>query len=237
MHHRYPTRPHVPVLRGLNLTVRAGSFVALVGPSGCGKSTTIGLLERFYSPLAGRILLDGRPIEDLEIESYRSHISLVAQEPTLYDGDLRTNVCFGHPAPETVTDAQVEAACRDAKCVLPTRFEHEPTSHSILDFINSLPDGFNTKVGSKGAQLSGGQRQRVAIARALIRCVVGVSCAFALNRGRAGIRRSSCWTRRLLHSIAKVRRSCRPRSTTPAKDARPSASLIAFRASRRFLLL
>ncbi|KAG5927395.1 hypothetical protein E4U42_002291 [Claviceps africana] len=153
VHFRYPTRPNVPVLRGLNLTIRPGQYVALVGASGCGKSTTIALLERFYDPLSGGIFVDNKEISRLNINDYRSHIALVSQEPTLYQGTIRDNIVLGS-AKETVTDEAIEFACREA---------------NIYDFIVSLPEGFNTVVGSRGALLSGGQKQRIAIARALIR--------------------------------------------------------------------
>lgn len=153
VHFRYPTRPEQPVLRGLNLIVRPGQYVALVGASGCGKSTTIALLERFYDALAGGIYMDGREISTLNVNEYRSFIALVSQEPTLYQGTIRENILLGTTR-EDVTEEQLEFACREA---------------NIYEFIVSLPDGFNTVVGSKGALLSGGQKQRIAIARALIR--------------------------------------------------------------------
>jgi ATP-binding cassette subfamily B (MDR/TAP) protein 1 len=152
VHFRYPTRPEQPVLRGLNLTVSPGQYIALVGPSGCGKSTTIALLERFYDPLGGGIFIDGKEISSLNVNSYRKHIALVSQEPTLYQGTIRENILLG--AATDVSDEQITFACKEA---------------NIFDFILSLPDGFNTVVGSKGALLSGGQKQRIAIARALIR--------------------------------------------------------------------
>lgn len=152
VHFRYPTRPEQPVLRGLNLTVRPGQYVALVGASGCGKSTTIALLERFYDPLAGGIFVDGKEISSLNVNSYRSFIALVSQEPTLYQGTIKQNILLG--ASHEATDEAVEFACKEA---------------NIYDFIMSLPEGFNTVVGSKGTLLSGGQKQRIAIARALIR--------------------------------------------------------------------
>lgn len=152
VHFRYPTRPEQPVLRGLNLTIRPGQYVALVGASGCGKSTTISLLERFYDPLHGGVFVDGKEISSLNVNQYRSFLALVSQEPTLYQGTIKENILLG--ADEEVSDEAIEFACKES---------------NIYDFIVSLPDGFNTIVGSKGALLSGGQKQRIAIARALIR--------------------------------------------------------------------
>ncbi|OAQ95935.1 hypothetical protein LLEC1_02034 [Akanthomyces lecanii] len=153
VHFRYPTRPEQPVLRGLNLTVRPGQYIALVGASGCGKSTTISLLERFYDPLFGGVYVDGKEISNLNINDYRSFIALVSQEPTLYQGSIKENILLGTTR-EDVSDSELEYVCREA---------------NIYDFIVSLPEGFNTTVGSKGTLLSGGQKQRIAIARALIR--------------------------------------------------------------------
>ncbi|KAJ8102487.1 P-loop containing nucleoside triphosphate hydrolase protein [Lipomyces tetrasporus] len=152
VHFRYPTRPEVPVLRGLNLTIHKGQYVALVGSSGCGKSTTIGLIESFYLPLGGKILLDGQDITSLNVNAYRSHIALVQQEPVLYAGSIRHNIALG--TPKDVTDEDIYAASKQA---------------NIHDFIMSLPDGYDTLCGTKGTLLSGGQKQRIAIARALIR--------------------------------------------------------------------
>ena len=153
VHFRYPARPDQPVLRGLNLSVQPGQYVALVGSSGCGKSTTIGLLERFYDPLSGGVYVDGKDISTLNIANYRSFIALVSQEPTLYQGTIKDNIMLGSLS-DDVSDDAIEFACREA---------------NIYDFIVSLPEGFNTVVGSKGVLLSGGQKQRIAIARALIR--------------------------------------------------------------------
>jgi ATP-binding cassette subfamily B (MDR/TAP) protein 1 len=154
VHFRYPTRPEQPVLRGLNLSVKPGQYIALVGASGCGKSTTIALLERFYDPLVGGIYVDGKEISSLNINEYRSFVALVSQEPTLYQGTIRENVLLGADHDADIADADIEFACREA---------------NIYDFIMSLPDGFSTVVGSKGSMLSGGQKQRIAIARALLR--------------------------------------------------------------------
>ena len=173
VHFRYPTRPGVRVLRDLNLTVEPGTYVALVGASGCGKSTTIQLIERFYDPLAGKVTIDGQDISKLNIQEYRKHVALVSQEPTLYAGTVKFNILLGATKPhEEVTQEEIEDACRDA---------------NILDFIQELPQGFETPVGGKGSQLSGGQKrtswihilrsysllnrvtERIAIARALLR--------------------------------------------------------------------
>ncbi|UKZ80654.1 hypothetical protein TrVFT333_008417 [Trichoderma virens FT-333] len=153
VHFRYPTRPDQPVLRGLSLTIKPGQYVALVGASGCGKSTTISLLERFYDPLSGGVLVDGQDISTLNVSNYRSFVSLVSQEPALYSGTIKENILLGTPK-EDISEEELEHVCREA---------------NIYDFIISLPDGFNTFVGSKGGLLSGGQKQRIAIARALIR--------------------------------------------------------------------
>ncbi|THH28698.1 hypothetical protein EUX98_g5479 [Antrodiella citrinella] len=155
VHFRYPTRAAVRVLRDLNLTVEPGTYIALVGASGCGKSTTIQLIERFYDPLVGTVYLDDKPISELNVAEYRKHIALVSQEPTLYAGTVRFNILLGATKPHSeITQQEIEEACRNA---------------NILEFIESLPDRFDTEVGGKGSQLSGGQKQRIAIARALLR--------------------------------------------------------------------
>ncbi|KZO97231.1 P-loop containing nucleoside triphosphate hydrolase protein [Calocera viscosa TUFC12733] len=155
VHFRYPSRPRIPVLRGVNLMVKPGESVAICGASGCGKSTMIQLVERFYDPLFGDVTIDGVSLRRLDLANYHNHIAIVSQEPTLYAGTIRFNILLGAIKPtEEVTQEELEDACRNA---------------NILDFITSLPDGFETQVGNKGTALSGGQKQRIAIARALIR--------------------------------------------------------------------
>lgn len=135
------------------MTIKRGQFVGLVGASGCGKTTVISLLERFYHVDQGKITLDGINIEDTDIAEYRKAFSLVAQEPTLFQGTVRENILLGVDE-ASVKDEELHQACRDAE---------------IHDFIMSLPEGYYTDIGSRGVALSGGQKQRVAIARALIR--------------------------------------------------------------------
>ncbi|CAJ2500962.1 Uu.00g038150.m01.CDS01 [Anthostomella pinea] len=152
VHFKYPTR-NVSIFKGINITIEKGQFAALVGASGCGKTSIVSLLERFYDIQQGQILANGVDTADINVYEYRKHLSLVAQEPTLFQGTLRENILLGVD-PEAVTDEQLHAVCRDA---------------SIHEFIVSLPEGYNTEIGSRGVSLSGGQKQRIAIARALIR--------------------------------------------------------------------
>jgi ATP-binding cassette subfamily B (MDR/TAP) protein 1 len=148
----YPLRPQYKVLGGVGVKAEPGQNLAFVGASGCGKTTMIALLERFYDPDSGAVHFNGRDIKDLNPRRYRSNIALVQQEPTLYQGSIRDNIAMGKE--QTASDEEIEDASKNA---------------NIFDFVTSLPDGFNTSVGSRGTQLSGGQRQRIAIARALIR--------------------------------------------------------------------
>lgn len=150
---KYPTRD-VPVLNGLDMTIERGQFAAIVGPSGCGKTSIISLLERFYQIQSGQILYQGANIRDISIDEYRESISLVAQEPSLFEGSIRDNILLGISDEEEISDTTLHQICRDAE---------------IHDFISSLPEGYETAVGAHGVALSGGQKQRIAIARALIR--------------------------------------------------------------------
>ncbi|KAL3475519.1 P-loop containing nucleoside triphosphate hydrolase protein [Aspergillus californicus] len=166
----YPLRPDAAVLKGVNLNITNGQFIALVGASGCGKSTMIAMLQRFYDPTTGTITIDScKPLKTLNPMHYRNIVALVQQEPTLFHGTIRENIALGifNPATnpyfsekdkdsktESVPDSTIESALRAA---------------NAWDFVSSLPQGVYTPAGSGGTQLSGGQRQRIAIARALIR--------------------------------------------------------------------
>jgi len=147
----YPTRPETPILRKMNLIIQPGQTYALVGPSGSGKSTVIQLLERFYDPKSGEILVDDSNIAQFDLKWYRRNIGLVAQEPILFSGTISENILFGRP---DATQQEVEEAAKMA---------------NAYKFITKQKDGFKTKVGEKGTQLSGGQKQRVAIARAILK--------------------------------------------------------------------
>ncbi|KAL2432173.1 ABC multidrug transporter atrC [Exophiala dermatitidis] len=149
---RYQQRQTSRVIRGVSMAIQPGQFVAYVGASGCGKSTLISLFERFYDPTSGRICLAHADISTMSPRLYRGHISLVQQEPTLYQGSVRENISLG--LGYVPSDDEIKEACRKA---------------NVLDFVTSLPQGLDTPCGSRGMQFSGGQRQRIAIARALIR--------------------------------------------------------------------
>jgi ATP-binding cassette subfamily B protein/subfamily B ATP-binding cassette protein MsbA len=138
-------------LRDVSLQVEPGSFVGVVGPSGAGKSSLIGLLLRLYDPSHGKILLDGRDLRRVRLQSLREQIGVVLQDPLLFGGSLRDNIAFGLPS---ASDEAIEQAARLA---------------NAYEFIEALPNGFETQVAESGASLSGGQRQRVCIARAFLR--------------------------------------------------------------------
>ncbi|XP_078438546.1 ABC transporter B family member 2-like isoform X2 [Wolffia australiana] len=148
---RYPSRPDVAIFDGLCLDIPAGKVVALVGGSGSGKSTIISLIERFYEPNSGDILLDGYSISGLNLKWLRSQIGLVNQEPALFATSIRENILYGKE------DATLDEISRAAKL------------SEAINFINNLPDCYETQVGERGVQLSGGQKQRIAIARAIVK--------------------------------------------------------------------
>jgi ABC-type multidrug transport system fused ATPase/permease subunit len=140
-----------PVLRDLNLTIPAGTHVAIVGPSGSGKTTLANLLLRFWDPQRGRVVLDGRDVRDATLSSLRGQLGLVFQDTFIFDASVRDNIALSRP---DATDAEVRAAAVAAR----------------LDaYVDGLPDGFDTLLGERGVRMSGGQRQRLALARAVLR--------------------------------------------------------------------
>ncbi|KAG6551372.1 hypothetical protein Mapa_007018 [Marchantia paleacea] len=147
----YPSRPDVIIFKDLNLRVRSGHSLALVGSSGSGKSSVIALLERFYDPLSGRVMVDGKDIRKYNLKSLRQHIALVQQEPALFATTIYENIVYGRAG---ATEAEVIEAAKAA---------------NAHNYISGLPMGYQTEVGERGVQLSGGQKQRVAIARAVLK--------------------------------------------------------------------
>jgi len=148
----YPTKPDHLACRGFTLDVRSGTSCALCGQSGSGKSTIISLLQRFYDPQSGSILLDGCELTQLDLKWLRRQMALVGQEPVLFEGTVQANITDGSPG---ASFADMEEAAKLAN------------AHDFIATV--LPDGYDTNVGFGGARLSGGQKQRVAIARAMIR--------------------------------------------------------------------
>jgi ATP-binding cassette subfamily B protein len=146
----YPSRPDMPALNGLNLTIQPGESVALVGPSGAGKSTVFELILRFYDPASGTIEFGGEDLRGLSLTAWRQKIALVPQQPALFSGDIFYNIAYGADNP---TQASVENAAQMAH------------AH---DFIAALPEGYRSDLGAQGVRLSGGQRQRLALARAIL---------------------------------------------------------------------
>ncbi|VAH62905.1 unnamed protein product [Triticum turgidum subsp. durum] len=148
---RYPARPEQLILNGLSLHVPSGTTMAIVGESGSGKSTIISLVERFYDPQAGNVLIDGINIKSMKLQWIRGMISLVSQEPLLFMTSIKDNITYGKE------DATLEEIKRAAELA------------NATNFIEKLPNAYETMVGQNGAQLSGGQKQRIAIARAILK--------------------------------------------------------------------
>ncbi|KAK6147053.1 hypothetical protein DH2020_017965 [Rehmannia glutinosa] len=148
----YPARPDILIFRDLNLRARAGKTLALVGPSGCGKSSVVSLIQRFYEPSSGRVMIDGKDIRKYNLKSLRRHMAVVPQEPCLFATTIYENIAYGQ---ESATEAEIIEAATLANA------KHK--------FISSLPDGYKTFAGERGVQLSGGQKQRIALARAFLR--------------------------------------------------------------------
>ncbi|QLD90791.1 ABC transporter ATP-binding protein [Natronomonas salina] len=140
-----------PVLREVSFDVERGDFIAFVGPSGAGKSTIASLLARMYEPNSGKITADGIPLAEFDIDEWRSHVSIVRQNPHIFNDTLRRNITVGHRA---ATQKEIQEVCEIAR---------------VTEFLDELPDGYDTTLGDQGVRLSGGQRQRVAIARALLK--------------------------------------------------------------------
>uniref|UniRef100_A0A3Q1EGM2 ATP-binding cassette, sub-family B (MDR/TAP), member 11a n=1 Tax=Acanthochromis polyacanthus TaxID=80966 RepID=A0A3Q1EGM2_9TELE len=149
----YPTRPDTQVLKGLVVSVKPGQTLAFVGSSGCGKSTSVQLLERFYDPDEGRVLIDGHRSQSVNVPFLRSQIGIVSQEPVLFDCSIAENIQYGDNTRNISMEEIVDAAKK--------AFLH--------DFVMMLPDKYETQVGAQGSQLSRGQKQRIAIARAIVR--------------------------------------------------------------------
>ncbi|WP_282157574.1 ABC transporter transmembrane domain-containing protein [Shimia thalassica] len=147
----YPARPGTQALDHVDVTIKPGETVALVGPSGAGKTTIVQMIQRFYDPDQGQVMLDGIPLTEMTRSDFREHMALVPQDPVIFADTARENIRFGRPA---ASDAEVEAAARAA---------------AAHDFISALPEGYDAFVGERGVMLSGGQKQRIAIARAILR--------------------------------------------------------------------
>ena len=146
----YPTRPEFPALHEFSLEIDAGETIALVGPSGAGKSTVFNMILRFYDPQMGRVLFDGVDVRDVDHRQLRSKLGLVPQEPAMFATSIADNIRYGRP----------EATMDDVRRVA--------RSAAAAEFIERLPNGYDTRIGDRGVLLSGGQRQRLAIARAIL---------------------------------------------------------------------
>lgn len=147
----YPARPDEQIFRGFSLFISTGTTAALVGQSGSGKSTVVSLIERFYDPQAGEVLIDGINLKEFQLKWIRSKIGLVSQEPVLFTSSIKDNIAYGK---EGATIEEIKAAAELA---------------NASKFVDKLPQGLDTMVGEHGTQLSGGQKQRIAVARAILK--------------------------------------------------------------------
>ena len=185
----YPSRPEAAILNGVSLKVSSGDIVALCGASGSGKSSIVALLERWYEPATGSIMVDGKALNTLDASWWRKQLALVAQEPTLFGCSIRENILYGRGVSRTtISNAgpkegttqqqqQLKKLDGNAKAALPVvtlssedeaAFEAATHKANVHEFVSGFPDGYETLVGERGVQLSGGQKQRVAIARAIM---------------------------------------------------------------------
>jgi subfamily B ATP-binding cassette protein MsbA len=140
-----------PVMKDVSLVIEAGQVAAMVGPSGAGKTTIVGLIPRFYDPLSGRVVIEGKDIRQYQLKSLRDQMSFVLQDTVLFRATVWENIAYGKPG----------AGSREIK--------RAAELANAAEFIDAMPDGYDTMVGERGVTLSGGQRQRIAIARAVIR--------------------------------------------------------------------
>lgn len=147
----YPSRPEQKVLQGLNIKFEKGKTTAIVGPSGAGKSSITQMIERFYDPSEGQVLIDGKDLKTLSLVHFRKQIGYVSQEPVLFNTTIRKNILMGKP---DATEEEITEALRKS---------------NSWEFVENQPEGVNTHVGAGGNQLSGGQKQRLALARAFIK--------------------------------------------------------------------
>eukprot|EP01017_Pseudomicrothorax_dubius_P036040 TRINITY_DN5125_c0_g1_i6.p1 TRINITY_DN5125_c0_g1~~TRINITY_DN5125_c0_g1_i6.p1 ORF type:complete len:621 (-),score=116.14 TRINITY_DN5125_c0_g1_i6:604-2466(-) len=151
---KYPAKENVTILKNVSVTINKGEFIGLVGSSGSGKSSTISLIQRFYDPTEGRVVIDGHDLRDLNLNWVHKNIGFVSQEPSLFSGTIEENIVYGV---DSYTKEELDNAVRMAN------------AYDFIHNIEQFPNGYKTQVGQKGVQLSGGQKQRIAIARALMK--------------------------------------------------------------------
>ena len=183
---RYPTRQEVVVCRDFSLEIQPGETIALVGASGCGKSTTVSLLERFYDPESGVVMIDGHDVKTLNVSSLRRHIGLVSQEPSLFQTTIAKNIQLGK---QGATMDEIKEAAKMA---------------NAYDFIMKMPKGFDTEVGERGVQLSGGQ---VCVSWRVGKCGTDIlrrNSELRLRGRSLRIRKFCCWMKQRVPWILRV---------------------------------